>query len=340
MIFKSLQLLDAEIFTWEYVSGFDVDLPVESARKFFNEDVSSCKNPCREQLLPLISFNDSEGRRHRFLVLRCRSTLNAGSLSRCLPQMICLFGYADNEMRRMDSDGNVRWAFVDERKLYILVFFEGRLCHWQEEKIKEQENVQIRLNRFDEFLKTDSLFGRVAEFSKKDIVWDKLQNADSIWIKTAARDPLWKNVNLAYVEPRKRIRGLRLVFLLVALTVFSGSINFIGDKKSEDVYLQDVPAPELDTRLPSFVDEKEFKAIRNNLQKASQTGCHLASFKLKAIVSNKIVKAVVGEGSERWLSIGDSIATTDNQFYRIAFIGRNSIRLVCNGNSVEVTNGA
>lgn len=131
----------AKMFTWEVVTDFDCDAPQESLEEAFAKEFPEMQGSC-VAFWKMVSFNAADGRKHRYLVA-VTDVEQEGSMSRgqerraqerrALPESIGLYALADREMRSCDCGGNMRFAAVVDGVLYILVFMEGRLCHWSEE---------------------------------------------------------------------------------------------------------------------------------------------------------------------------------------------------------------
>lgn len=177
----------ARMMTWEVTTSFDGTLTGTELRKRFDEDLGDLfgmrEDEFRETLdtgvrvnrvffWPLVSFNASDGRKHRFLVAMANESLVCyrKKFDRCLPRQIALFAVADKLLRgeplnaifvgdvaecglkdkvnegvaecsvaetcveeNVADDGNLLLVALWKNILYILVFMKGRLCHWSEE---------------------------------------------------------------------------------------------------------------------------------------------------------------------------------------------------------------
>ena len=177
----------ARMMTWEVTTSFDGTLTGTELRKRFDEDFGDLfgvrEDESRETLdtgvrvnrvffWPLVSFNASDGRKHRYLVSIANEPLvrYRKKFDRCLPRQIALFAVADKLLRgeppnaifvgdvaecgskdkanegvaecsvaetcveeNVASDGNLMLIALWKNVLYILVFMNGRLGHWSEE---------------------------------------------------------------------------------------------------------------------------------------------------------------------------------------------------------------
>ena len=177
----------ARMMTWEVTTSFDGTLTGTELRKRFDEDFGDLfgvrEDESRETLdtgvranrvffWPLVSFNASDGRKHRYLVSIANEPLvrYRKKFDRCLPRQIALFVVADKLLRgeplnaifvgdvaecglkdkvnegvaecsvvefgveeNVANDGNLMLIALWKNVLYILVFMKGRFCHWSEE---------------------------------------------------------------------------------------------------------------------------------------------------------------------------------------------------------------
>ena len=220
---------DARLWTWEVVTGFDGVLDPVTLRRRYAEDFPPVAQSCSggECAAPvfreMVSFNCTDGRRHRYLVMRPEADVAEfrRRYDRVLPRMAMLYGCADKMMREgadggnaccgggpRECGGNGRFAFLDNGWLYILVFFEGRLCHWSEEPRHDMETAQERIARFDEFLKRDGLFSRAEAWTRQLLCLDESGARERReWGRRAVKDPFWKAVDLdecAGLKPRAK----------------------------------------------------------------------------------------------------------------------------------------
>ena len=105
------------MMTWEVTTAFDGTLTETELRKRFDEDFGAdCvgksanhEEKCAEHRVffwPLVSFNASDGRKHRYLVVCANETLAEyrKKFERCLPKQIALYKIADKILRGKDDD--------------------------------------------------------------------------------------------------------------------------------------------------------------------------------------------------------------------------------------------
>ena len=184
---KRIAPVSARMMTWEVTTSFDGTLTGTELQKRFYEDFGDlfgvrneeCGETCnmgmranRVFFWPLVSFNASDGRKHRFLVAIANEPLMRfrKKFDRCLPRQIVLYAVADKLLRgemlnavfvgdvvecgsrnkvneraaeslavesdveeNVADDGNLLLVALWKNILYILVFMKGRLCHWSEE---------------------------------------------------------------------------------------------------------------------------------------------------------------------------------------------------------------
>lgn len=197
-LFEKVRPVTASIFTWEQTTAFDGALSDRELRRRFCDEFPDFEGAERVAFWPLIAFNTSDGRKHRFLVAYPQKNLEEyrTSFDRCLPRQLLLYGVADAILRgksddnvkcdcvwKCDSimecdgadlnDGNLLLTAIFEGKLYLLVFVAGRLCHWSEECGYESESPDLlsrlcleRVNRFRNFMAKDVFFSNVIAAAK------------------------------------------------------------------------------------------------------------------------------------------------------------------------------
>ena len=244
----------ARMFTWEVVTDFDCDAPRESLEEAFAKEFPEVQGS--PVFWKMVSFNAADGRKHRYLVAlpgdgalesrgaggrglesrgrevgRSRGVERRGARrrGRALPESIGLYALADRATRSCDCGGNMRYAAVVEGVLYILVFMEGRLCHWSEENGYGGDSgalVAERLVRFDAFLTKDPLFSRAgARDENREVAQSANREASRAFatrfdsgatfgmFAEASRDPFWRNLDLFAAE-NANLRGRRRLAML------------------------------------------------------------------------------------------------------------------------------
>lgn len=229
------------MFTWEMVTDFEGEVSQESLESSFARDFPEMQ--CRPVFWKMISFNAADGRRHRYLVAVPDAARESGerklcrrefrgleSRGRALPESIGLYALADKEIRSCDCGGNMRFAAVVDGVLYILVFMEGRLCHWSEEHGYGGSSaalVEERLERFDTFLKKDPLFSRAESRAGRgadSFASCFVPDASFALFPVAARDPFWKGLDLfAFGSAGAKARFSPVRTLLLACIALPGA---------------------------------------------------------------------------------------------------------------------
>ena len=352
----------ARLWTWEVVTGFDGVLDPLTLRRRFVEDFPKVAEACRNGdvaawpvFREMVSFNSTEGRRHRYLVMRVEEDVARyrRHYDRVLPRMAMLFGFADKLMRSADGYENCRLAFLGGGWLYVLVFFEGRLCHWSEESGRDAASAQERLERFDEFLRRDALFSRAESWKFSLVELDGVSDSEkNEWWRRACKDPFWRSVDLdaiAGIKPRakRKIALLALAGLALAFAFAFGGGEAFFDKGI--AYTR--PAPDLSpvpeyalggTYETELVEKKYEEAphanvARTNVEPAEQetpASCRAPAVKLFGVVEGHLVQASIDGGERMWLRIGDSIGG-----YVLESIGKDYGVLACGENRMEVRNG-
>jgi hypothetical protein len=225
---KRITAVSARMMTWEVLTAFDGTLTETELRKRFDDDFSEafeddvnalgdsnanrvgCCDVFEKELRadrvffwPLISFNATDGRKHRFLVSVANEPLACyrKKFDRCLPNQVALYAIADKILRgewnyrcataegffgesacdesgfknqsaisSAAEDGNLLLVALWNNVLYVLVFVKGRLCHWSEDcgyGDSIDERCRNRVERFKSFLKMDDLFANAGEASAK-----------------------------------------------------------------------------------------------------------------------------------------------------------------------------
>lgn len=369
--------VEARLWTWEVVTGFDGVLDPVTLRKRFAEDFPSVAQSCSEGsytaqpvFREMVSFNSTDGRKHRYLVMLANERESEKEPAKyrgrgecILPRTAMLYGCADKLMREEDSCesaycgcslrescGNCRFAFLDNGWLYILVFFEGRLCHWSEEpQYNNKESVQERLGRFDVFLRNDDLFSRAEKWYCAFMDVGGVQEPERLrWLRRAGRDPFW----------RVRTRGKLVlpafaagVALLLAVATCWNVLS--GD--APEVFSPDgvklpalTPPPEMrpsEEAVAQF-NEGEMRApFKSDVRGVSEIGdargthkpapgCDLPPVRLHGVVAGRIFSASIAGASPSWYSLGDTLGP-----FEVVSIGKDRVQFACGGETREVRNG-
>ena len=366
--------VEARLWTWEVVTGFDGVLDPVTLRKRFAEDFpsvaqSSLGGECAVEPVfrEMVSFNSTDGRKHRYLVMLVNGDAaikdNAklrGRGDRVLPRTAMLYGYADKLMLEegdcenvdcrgslRESCGNCRFVFLDNGWLYILVFFEGRLCHWSEEPHHNNESVQERLGRFDVFLRNDDLFSRAEKWYCAFMDIGRVPEPERLrWLRRAGRDPFWRVKTCGKVVWPAIAAGIAL--LLAVTTWWNVSPGDAPEVLSPDG--TELPAltppPEMrpseetaalfnkgDAQFNESEVRAPFKEERVRFNKEINE-CVLPSIHLHGVVAGRVFSASIAGASPSWYNLGDSI-----ELFEVVSIGKDRVQFACGGEIREVRNG-
>ena len=269
------------MMTWEVTTSFDGTLTEMELRKRFDEDFGNVfgvrEDESRETFdtgmragrvffWPLVSFNASDGRKHRFLVAMANESLAScrKKFDRCLPRQIALYAVADKVLRgvqwngivtdihanssanegaakssavdsgveeNVTDDGNLLLVALWKNVLYILVFMKGRLCHWSEELGYSDcfdERIAERVQRFKEFLKADELFASAGAFGESFVCGDNVPNT-KILFQIGANDSFWRDLDLDESESMKPCEKRRWTVCALMLLTLGLSFAFFSD---------------------------------------------------------------------------------------------------------------
>ena len=354
----------ARMFTWEVVTDFEGEVSHESLESSFARDFPEMQ--CRPVFWKMISFNAADGRRHRYLVAvpdaaresgerdsRGKQSRGRKSRGRTLPESVGLYALADKEIRSCDCSGNMRFAAVVEGVLYILVFMEGRLCHWSEENGYGGNSaalVEERMERFDTFLEKDPLFSRAesrAGCYADTFATRVVPDATFALFAVAARDPFWKGLDLFDVGSagaKARFTPVRILLLACIALPGAWKASQLAEGVSNNVEAPGT-APELEApprTVPGdgawIMKRAGFSGAgipnKNRAVMESFPPCSPPAISIQGTIDGKLAQAREAGGEIRWLGIGDSVGA-----YAVASIGRDRVRLVCNGSPLELLNG-
>ena len=382
---KKVAPVAARMMTWEVTTAFD-GMPTETElRKRFDEDFRDVFNAgfadgeCAVFFWPLVSFNASDGRKHRYLVAVADEPLEnyRKTFDRCLPKQIALYAIADKVLRgewggesclkcdetcagcggecvvfdnNCAEKGNLLFVAFWGHCLYILVFMEGRLCHWSEEYGYGEtfdDACRERVARFKEFLKADELFAKmngVGEFGEGSPKVDEL-------FQVAVRDPFWRGKDLDECDSMKPCELRRWVMSSVALLVFcasvfamcGGSLNLLCAKFFDDELRNsfvDVAPVELsqpaarDLEMLAWAEgHRDLLPAKWTLGRAglsSRGACDSSEINLLGIVGGRVALVKTSAGETRTLSVGDSLSR-----YRVKRIGMNDVVMRCGRKEVR-----
>lgn len=101
LLHKRIANVSASLFTWEVTTAFDGVLTESELQKLFKDEFGTdlCTN--RVFFYHLVSFNASDGRKHRYLVATSNELLERyqKEFDRCLPRQVALYAIADKILR-------------------------------------------------------------------------------------------------------------------------------------------------------------------------------------------------------------------------------------------------
>lgn len=344
----------APLFTWEVSVPFDDEPGEARLREAFAREFPESSGRGRPCFWKMVAFNGDSGRKVRYLVAVAAAPVDGmrRRFDRVLPEGIALYGMADRIIRSSDAThGNALFSFLCGSRLVILVFCEGRLCHWSEEEGYEDgfggRAYAERMERFRQFLARDEYLARGCPYSE---FRERVDPATMQGVfRRAARDPFWRGLDLDNA-PRVRplARRAALAFLIVAViscTLGSFAALFCNGPFAEgydqnepyDIALADPPA------LVPAADEVRDTLYRARWHKKSRfhRGAHYKSdfkakcatppLKLRSVVQGVLFQGAVG-GTLGWYRPGDSVGA-----FIVDSIGRDGVFLKCGGKRVVVS---
>jgi hypothetical protein len=356
----------ARMMTWEVTTAFDGTLTETELHKRFDEEfLDVLGEECRVFFWPLVSFNASDGRKHRYLVAMADEPLETcrKKFDCSLPRQIALYAIADKVLRgKLEGNaenGNLLLVALWKHRLYILVFMEGRLCHWSEEYGYGESldgACRERVARFKEFLKVDEQFAKVngaGAFKEFFVCCENIcagensLNIDEFFL-FAAHDPYWRDKDLDKCDSMKPCERRRWMMCAVALLVLCIGIfamcgssldlyaNFFDDERRnsfENVVPVELSLPAARDLLPAkwtlgrigFAD-----GVASETRRISRVDCDSSKFRLLGIVGGRVALVKTSSGETKMLSIGDSLSR-----YRVTQIGMNDVVMKCGRKEVR-----
>lgn len=368
---KKVAPVAARMMTWEVTTSFDGTLSETELRKRFDEDFNDVfVAESRVFFWPLVSFNASDGRKHRYLVAVADEPLEnyRKKFDRCLPKQIALYAIADKILRgewdgenclkcdescagrggesvELDNNcaenGNLLFVALWNHCLYILVFMEGRLCHWSEECGYGElydDACRERVARFKEFLKADELFAKMNDMGTFDEV---SPNMDGLFLE-AARDPFWLCKDLDECDSMKSCEQRRWMIRIAALLVLCVGIWAIDDGQLDsfvDVAPVELSQPAArDLEMLAWAEghrdllpakwtlgrENFADGVASENRWISRKVCDSSEFRLLGIVGGRVALVKTSAGETKTLSVGDSLSR-----YRVKQIGMNDVVMRC-----------
>jgi hypothetical protein len=365
--------MEAKLLTWECMTTFD-EIPAQAElERMFEMEFPRTSRRLQEcggfyRIWHLVSFNSSEGRRSRFLVALVEKPVEKRTFEkitfekisrRVLPEQIWLSAAADQAIRKLhesDNAGNYLCYAHAEGRLFVLVFFEGRLCHWSEDFVGGHAKLELALSRFRRFLESDALFSRVEHFQEIALQGDFTQGiisqdfSSQALFKRASRDSFWRWHDLrkpevkatGFAELVGAILGRKTCWLLIlALAMLLGKFGELGAKLKSDLQsnVADVVPPELSVPEISMLEVSAEENLLENLRQFSlsrerKRPCILPEIILKGVVGEMFaVVTVAGEPKE--ISAGDSLG-----LFEVRTVGRDQITLACGDSTVVKKVGA
>ena len=397
---KKVAPVAARMMTWEVTTSFDGTLTETELRKRFDEDFRDVFNAgfadgeCAVFFWPLVSFNASDGRKHRYLVAVAEEPLEnyRKTFDRCLPKQIALYAIADKILRgewdgenclkcdescaecgcecaEVADNGNLLFVALCEHCVYILVFMEGRLCHWSEEYGYGEtfdDACRERVARFKEFLKADELFAKMNDVGEFVVCCEKVGTVEeSLHVKdlfqVAARDPFWCGKDLDACDSMKPCERRRWIMSAVALFVCcacvfamcGGSLNLLcaklfdngqRDSFADVAPVELTPPATRDLEMLAWADgHRDLFPAKWNLgregfvadvafenRRILRGTCDSSEFSLLGIVGGRVALVKTSAGETKTLSVGDSLSR-----YRVKQIGMNDVVMRCGRKEVR-----
>ena len=381
---KRVAPVAARMMTWEVTTAFDGTLTETELHKRFDEDFGAdCvgksanhEEKCAEHRVffwPLVSFNASDGRKHRYLVVCANETLAEyrKKFERCLPKQIALYKIADKILRGKDDDledclvtafgegdcaethcstdcdGNMLFAALWNGVLYVLVFVEGRLCHWSQEcgyGSTFDEMCYRRIERFKGFLKNDELFSKSASFANVFACCDNAEQMEDLFDESA-RDMFWRGFDLDVDKSMKsgktRKWTLSVLLGIVILLFVRNWLLPVWNLQNVEA-LKDVPATELNEPPRDVLERLAWaKGHRDMMfhevfrhEKNAPSLCDSLNATLLGIAGGRAALVKLDDGVKT-LKLGDSLMA-----YRVKSIGKNDVVLRCGRKEVHYEMGA
>ncbi|HHX14812.1 MAG TPA: hypothetical protein GX724_01455 [Fibrobacter sp.] len=217
--------LDCHLLTFEIQTPFGEELEHLQVLQYIQKELplSYKRAQNRISFLPLISFNSAAGRLHRFLV----AFLSRDFLSdrfycdRVLPLAIAFTALAEKEMHACEGYENMIYCGFLKNRLHLLVFMEGKLVHWVDEKATEvSTDLNQRIHRLRLFLKQDPLLSRLENSPLSIYSNEEIQRH----FEGALKDPMWRfwDLDASTQVKWRRLKQLqkRVVFSSVIIVVF------------------------------------------------------------------------------------------------------------------------
>ena len=354
--------VDAKLLTWECTTTFDEIPALETLESLFESEFPRTCRRLQEsggfyRIWHLVSFNSSEGRRSRFLVALVEKPFEKVRW-RALPEQIWLSAAADQMIRALpenDNAGNYLCYGYAGNTLCVLVFFEGRLCHWSEESFAENcsratldARMELAVSRFRRFLESDALFSRAKHFDEVSLQEKMGPEFSLSHFKAAARDAFWRGRDLRKTDENSgaalanvmnafRLKWFWLMFLVMLALLAPKLYKQLTHLNSDWNAVLNIPNPEpIELSLPpEWGESLEARDSGRGAAEESlapvrpKRNCSLPEFSLRGVVAEKLAMVSVG-GQSRTLSVGDSLES-----FAVHAVGREHVELGC-GDSLLV----
>jgi len=185
----------------------------------------------RISFLPLISFNSSMGRTHRFLVAFSLKDFskNRSFCDRVLPLGIAFSAFAEEEMINKDGYENLICGGVLGDHFFLLIFYNGKLVHWIQEHIESKTyDLNKRIHRLRLFIQADPFLSRLGDCPISILSEEKHYS----FFEKAINDPLWRRFDLdPSVELKERAwkrLQRRFIYAFILLLIFFVSTFFLN----------------------------------------------------------------------------------------------------------------
>lgn len=360
--------VEAKLLTWECTTTFDEIPALETLESLFESEFPRTCRRLQEnggfyRIWHLVSFNSSEGRRSRFLVALVEKPFEKRKFGnvrwRALPEQIWISAAADQMIRSLpesDNAGNYLCYGYAGNTLCVLVFFEGRLCHWSEESFAENcsratldARMEQAVSRFRRFLESDALFSRAKHFEEICLQENLGREFSLSHFKAAARDAFWRGrdlrkpeenggLALANVMNALQQKWIWLALLAVLALLMPKLYMQLTHLNSDWSAVLNIPNPEpIELSLPPERGEsleardsgRGSDAVATRTPVWPKRNCALPDFSLRGVVAEKLAMVSVG-GQLRTLAVGDSLES-----FAVHAVGREHVELGC-GDSLLV----
>ena len=250
----------------------------------------------RISFLPLISFNSSMGRTHRFLVAFSLKdfSIDRPFCDRVLPLAIAFTAYAEEEMLKKEGFENLICGGYLKGHLFLLIFCEGKLVHWIQEQVEEKTiDLNQRLHRLRLFIQGDAFLSRLGDCP----VSIASEPAVSSLFEKALLDPFWQNWDLDPSVNRKERAWKRLqrrflyTFILAFIFwtgifflnqfLFSSKESFIARQAQEQIQQDSLREKvlEFQNQILSMPTPLDLDLLLNEIVTASGKGTRLLALK-------------------------------------------------------------